>query len=147
MAACIHDLYFLRSLFKSMSHWTMLIHLAWPSLEGKSKINRTAMFFQFCYIVLGILLWTDVEARVLGILVVDWIVQYNPLSNSGWTGQRPGRTRALSYASFNLKSWVLLLFKAIQGSVESAWIFLVKGFWYSASAWKADWKNPFFSLS
>lgn len=94
----------------TVSYWTMLIHLVWPSLEGKSKINRITMFFQFCHIELGILLCIDVAARDLGIPEVDWIVQYNPPSNGGWTGQWPGWTiRPPPYSSFNLKKWTFFI--------------------------------------
>jgi len=61
--------------------------------QGQQKQNkRTTTFFEFCNAEKGILLCTDVAARGLDIPEVDWIIQFDPPSDSKEYIHRVGRT-------------------------------------------------------
>ena len=78
---------------KFFSELLNYIDLPVLDLYGKQvQAKRSRTFLEFCNATKGILLCTDVAARGLDIPQVDWIVQYDPPTNTKEYIHRVGRT-------------------------------------------------------
>ncbi|KAI4473209.1 hypothetical protein M0802_016256, partial [Mischocyttarus mexicanus] len=67
------------------------------ALHGKMKKKRYKIFDEFRSMKGGILICTDVMARGIDILEVDWVLQYDPPSNASNFVHRCGRTARIGH--------------------------------------------------
>jgi len=85
MSTCAAVEYFSLVLKELLSFKVLCIH-------GKMKQNREKIFDQFRQLESGLLVCTDVMARGIDIVDVDWVLQFDPPSNAAAFVHRCGRT-------------------------------------------------------
>ncbi|XP_015187123.1 PREDICTED: probable ATP-dependent RNA helicase DDX55 homolog [Polistes dominula] len=76
---------------------TMLSKTRVLALHGKMKKKRYKIFDEFRSMEGGILICTDVMARGIDILEVDWVLQYDPPSTASNFVHRCGRTARIGH--------------------------------------------------
>lgn len=72
--------------------FSLLSHVKVLCIHGKMKQQRYKIFDMFRKMDCAVLLTTDVLARGIDVIDIDWVIQFDPPSNAAAFVHRCGRT-------------------------------------------------------